>query len=193
MQGETKSTVQDYVKTMSKGDAPALNRGAPAPSGGQAGQTQIETQIDKRVIKAIINVIKRRRKFAFLYEDVMNELKKMIPNEDEYVELMTRTILDIMFGEIKYLRTISMSDWGDEDIIAALPFEPDSEQMAILELLAEHDTTRYYRTDLDEFHLDPVNMRKRVLEAINAVIRAWSKRKPTDVARMLAEEYGIEA
>jgi len=189
MSNTVENTKQDYVnQTVPKGDAPALNRGAPAPPGGQAGQTQI----DKRVIKAVINVIKRRRKFAFLYEDVMNELEKMIPNEDEYVELMTRTILDIMFGEIKHLRTLSMSDWGDEDIIAALPFEPDTEQMAILELLAEHDTTKYYRTDLDEFHLDPVNMRRRVLEAINAVIRAWSKKKPADVARMLAEEYGVE-
>jgi len=191
MQGTVENTKQDYVnQTRESGDAPAQeNRGAPAQSGGQAGQTQI----DKRAIKAIINVIKRRRKFAFLYKDVMNELEKMIPNENEYEELMTKTVLDIMFGEIKHLRTIGMSDWGDEDIIAALPFEPDTEQMAILELLAEHDTTRYYRTDLDEFHLDPVNMRRRVLEAINAVIRAWSKKKPADVARMLAEEYGIEA
>jgi hypothetical protein len=190
MPGTVENTNQDYVnQTVEKADGPGFNGPAPAPQGGQAGQTQI----DKRVIKAIINVIKRRRKFAFLYEDVMNELEKMIPNEDEYVELMTRTILDIMFGEIKFLRMISMSDWGDEDIIVALPFEPDSEQMAILELLAEHDTTRYYRTDLDEFHLDPVNMRKRVLETINAAIRAWSKKKPADVARMLAEEYGVEA
>jgi len=36
-------------------------------------------------------------------------------------------------------------------------------------------------------------MRKRVYEAINAVIRAWSMREPMDVARMLAEEYGVEA
>ena len=96
-------------------------------------------------------------------------------------------------GEIKHLRLISMSEWGDEDIIAALLFEPDNEQMVILELLSEHDTTRYYRTDVDEFHLDPVNMRKRVLEAIDAAIRKWSKRKPMDMVRMLAEEYGVEA
>jgi hypothetical protein len=172
-----------------KADGPGFNGPAPAPQGGQAGQSQI----DKRVIKAIINVIRRRRKFVFLYEDVMHELEKLIPNEDEYVELMTRTIVDITFGEIKHLRLIGMSDWGDEDIIAALPFEPDNEQLAILELLSEHDTTRYYRTDLDEFHLDPANMRKRVLETIDAAIRKWTKRKPMDVARMLAEEYGVEA
>jgi hypothetical protein len=189
MQGTVENTNQDYVnQTREKADGPGFNGPAPAPQGGQAGQSQI----DKRVIKAIINVIKRKRKFAFLYGDVMDELEKLIPNEDEYVELMTRTILDIMFGSIKYLRTISMSDWGDEDIIAALPFEPDDEQMAILELLAEHDTTRYYRTDLDEFHLDPANMRKRVLETIDTAIRKWSKRKPADVAKMLAEEYGVE-
>ena len=188
MQGTQKPMNQDYVNQIERGgDGPALNGPAPAPQGGQAGQ------IDKRVIKAIINVIKRRRKFVFLYEDVMNELEKLIPNEDEYVELMTRTIVDITFGEIKHLRLISMSEWGDEDIIAALPFEPDSEQLAILELLSEHDTMRYYRTDVDEFHLDPANMRKRVLETIDAAIRKWSKRKPMDMVRILAEEYGVEA
>ena len=187
MQGTVENTKQDYVnQARESGDAPALNRGAPAPSGGQAGQ------IDKRAIKAIINVIKRKRSFVFMYEDVMNELEKLIPNKDEYVELMTRTVLDIMDGTIKYLYTIGMSEWGDEDIIAALPFEPDNEQLAILELLSEHDTTRYYRTDLHEFYLDPVNMRKRVLEAIDAAIRKWSKRKPMDVVKMLAEEYGVE-
>jgi hypothetical protein len=187
MQGTQKPMNQDYVnQARESGDAPALNRGAPAPSGGQAGQ------IDKRAIKAIINVIKRKRSFVFMYEDVMNELEKLIPNKDEYVELMTRTVLDIMDGTIKYLYTIGMSEWGDEDIIAALPFEPDNEQLAILELLSEHDTTRYYRTDLHEFYLDPVNMRKRVLEAIDAAIRKWSKRKPMDVVKMLAEEYGVE-
>jgi hypothetical protein len=39
MQGTVETTNQDYVnQTVEKGDAPALNRGAPAPSGGQAGQ-----------------------------------------------------------------------------------------------------------------------------------------------------------
>ena len=170
MQGTEKVTNQDYVN-----------------------QPVLESQIDKRVIKAIINVIRRKHSFVFMYEDVMIELEKLIPNEDEYVELMTKTIVDITLGSIKYLRVIGMSVWGDEDIIAALPFEPDNEQLAILELLAEHDTTKYYRTDLDEFHLDPVNMRKRVLEAIDAAIRKWSKREPMDVVKMLAEEYGVEA
>ena len=40
MAGEKETTVQDYVnQTVQRGDAPAQeNRGAPAPSGGQAGQ-----------------------------------------------------------------------------------------------------------------------------------------------------------
>ena len=83
--------------------------------------------------------------------------------------------------------------WGPWNIIVASPIVLDNEQLAILGILAEHYDSAYYRSDLYELHLDIKNMRKRVYEAINAVIRAWSKRKPMDVARMLAEEYGVEA
>jgi len=189
-----RDTKQDYVnQTVPKGDGPALNGPAPAPQGGQAGQ------IDKRAIKAIINVIKRKRSFVFMYEDVMDELEKLIPNEDERDEIEAKLIVDIIFGEIKHLYMLTVSSgivapgWGPWNIIVASPIVLDNEQLAILGILAEHYDSAYYRNDLYELHLDIKNMRKHVFEAINAVIRAWSKRKPMDVARMLAEEYGVEA
>ncbi len=87
MQGTEKTTVQDIENQIERGgDGPALNGPAPAPQGGQAGQSQI----DKRAIKAIINVIKRKRSFVFMYEDVMNELEKLIPNKDERDEIIDK-------------------------------------------------------------------------------------------------------
>jgi hypothetical protein len=190
MQSTEKTTVQGIEnQARERGDAPAQeNRGAPAPSGGQAGQ------IDKRAIKAIINVIKRKRSFVFMYEDVMNELEKLIPNKDERDEIIANLNLGIMYGEIRYLYMIHMHEWSEWDIIAASPIDLDTEQIAILRILANrYDIDHYDEDDLDVLYLNVKNMRKRVFEAINAVIRAWSKREPMDVARMLAEEYGVEA
>jgi len=188
MQGMEKTTVQDIENQIERGgDAPALNRGAP---GAQAVRAPT---YDKRAIKAIINVIRRKHSFVFMYEDVMIELEKLIPNEDEREELEAKLIVDIMFGEIKHLYMLTVNDWGIWNIIVASPIELNNEQLAILGILAEHYDSAYYRSDLYELHLDVKSMRKRVYEAINAVIRAWSKKKPADVARMLAEEYGIEA
>ena len=188
MQGTVENTNQDYVnQTVEKADGPGFNGPAPTPSGGQAG-------IDKRAIKAVINVIKRKRSFVFMYEDVMNELEKLIPNEDERDEIIANLNLDIMYGEIRHLYMIHMDEWGEWDIIAASPIDLDTEQLAILRILANrYDIDHYDEDDLDELYLNVKNMRKRVYEAINAVIRAWSKRKPMDVARMLAEEHGVEA
>ncbi len=50
MAGKMETTVQDYVnQTRERGDAPApevqINRGAPAPSGGQAGQKRIYVKV----------------------------------------------------------------------------------------------------------------------------------------------------
>ena len=189
MQGTQKPMNQDYVnQTVEKGDGPALNGPAPTPQGGQAGQ------IDKRVIKAIINVIKRKRSFVFMYEDVMNELEKLIPNKDERDEIIANLNLGIMYGEIRYLYMIHMDEWSEWDIIAASPIDMDTEQIAILRILANrYDIDHYDEDDLDVLYLNVKNMRKRVYEAINAVIRAWSKRKPMDMVRILAEEYGVEA
>ena len=191
MQGMEKTTVQDIEKSTTQvGDAPALetNRGAP---GAQAVRAPT---YDKRAIKAIINVIKRKRSFVFMYEDVMNELEKLIPNEDERDEIIAKLNLSIMYGEIRHLYMISMDAWGEWDIIAASPINLDTEQLAILRILANrYDIDHYNEDDLDELRLNVKNMHKRVYEAINAVIRAWSKRKPIDVAKMLAEEYGVEA
>ena len=194
MQGMEKTTVQDIENQIERGgDAPALNRGAP---GAQAVRAPT---YDKRAIKAIINVIRRKHSFVFMYEDVMIELEKLIPNEDEREELEAKLIVDIIFGEIKHLYMLTVSSgivapgWGPWNIIVASPIALDDEQLAILGILAEHYDSVYYRSDLYELHLDVKSMRKRVYEAINAVIRAWSKKKPADVARMLAEEYGIEA
>ena len=190
MQGMEKTTFQDYVnQTRESGDAPAQeNRGAP---GAQAVRAPT---YDKRAIKAIINVIRRKRSFVFMYEDVMNELEKLIPNEDERDEIIAKLNLSIMYGEIRHLYMISMDAWGEWDIIAASPINLDTEQLAILRILANrYDIDHYNEDDLDELRLNVKNMHKRVYEAINAVIRAWSKKKPADVARMLAEEYGVEA
>jgi hypothetical protein len=194
MQGTEKTTVQDIEnQTRESGDGPALNGPAPVPSGGQAGQSQID-KIDKRAIKAIINVVKRKRSFVFMYEDVMNELEKLIPNEDERDEIIANLNLGIMYGEIRYLYMIHMDEWSEWDIIAASPIDLDTEQIAILRILANrYDIDHYDEDDLDVLYLDVKNMRKRVYEAINAVIRAWSKRKPMDMVRILAEEYGVEA
>jgi len=189
MQGMEKTTVQDIENQIERGgDAPALNRGAP---GAQAVRAPT---YDKRAIKAIINVIRRKHSFVFMYEDVMNELEKLIPNEDERDEIIAKLNLSIMYGEIRHLYMISMDAWGEWDIIAASPINLDTEQLAILRILANrYDIDHYNEDDLDELRLNVKNMHKRVYEAINAVIRAWSKRKPIDVAKMLAEEYGVEA
>jgi len=49
MQGMEKTTVQDIENQIERGgDAPALNRGAPAPSGGQAGQKRKRVYIKVR-------------------------------------------------------------------------------------------------------------------------------------------------
>jgi len=189
MQGTVENTKQGIEnQTRESGDGPALNGPAPAPQGGQAGQ------IDKRAIKAIINVIKRKRSFVFMYEDVMNELEKLIPNKDERDEIIANLNLGIMYGEIRYLYMIHMHEWSEWDIIAASPIDLDTEQIAILRILANrYDIDHYDEDDLDVLYLNVKNMRKRVYEAINAVIRAWSKRKPMDMVRILAEEYGVEA
>jgi hypothetical protein len=194
MQGTVENTKQGIEnQTREKADGPGFNGPAPAPQGGQAGQ------IDKRAIKAIINVIKRKRSFVFMYEDVMDELEKLIDNEDERDEIEAKLVVDIIFGEIKHLYMLTVSSgivapgWGPWNIIVASPIVLDDEQLAILGILAEHYDSAYYRSDLYELHLDIKNMRKRVYEAINAVIRAWSKRKPMDMVRILAEEYGVEA
>jgi hypothetical protein len=191
MQGTEKTTVQDIENQIERGgDGPALNGPAPAPQGGQAGQSQI----DKRAIKAIINVIKRKRSFVFMYEDVMNELEKLIPNKDERDEIIANLNLGIMYGETRHLYMIHMDTWSEWDIIAATPIDLDTEQLAILRILANrYDIDHYDEDDLDVLYLNVKNMRKRVYEAINAVIRAWSKRKPMDMVRILAEEYGVEA
>ena len=195
MQGTVENTKQGIEnQTRESGDAPAQeNRGAP---GAQAVRAPT---YDKRAIKAIINVIKRKRSFVFMYEDVMDELEKLIDNEDERDEIEAKLVVDIIFGEIKHLYMLTVSSgivapgWGPWNIIVASPIVLDDEQLAILGILAEHYDSAYYRSDLYELHLDVKNMRKRVYEAINAVIRAWSKRKPMDMVRMLAEEYGVEA
>ena len=128
MQGEVTSTYGEGSKQVeARGDAPAQgNRGAPAPSGGQAG-------LEKRAILTIIRAIARKHKLVLSFSDIKDELL-------ETDDLLWFSLHDALKeGEIKHVYPIH------RDKVVASPQELSDEQIQILREIAElYDFGDYY-------------------------------------------------
>ncbi len=183
MQGEVTSTYGERSKQVeARGDAPAQgNRGAPAPSGGQAG-------LDKRAILAIIRAIARKHKLVLSFSDIKDELLetdgllKAIrdPDKIRIVWLWFSLHDALREGEIKHVYPIH------RDKVIASPQELSDEQIQILREIAE-------LYDFGDYDIDIV---RKVDDIIHDMIRMWNRECSGDstlVSAMLnlARENGL--
>jgi hypothetical protein len=167
--------VKDVNQTVEKGDAPALNRGAP---GAQAVRAP---PVDRRAIIALIKAVAGFDSFVIPYSAVMDELSDMIEDYDEYHKIEESLYDAIYDGKLEYVYNIYQFDDFTMDLIVVSPEPLSKEQLQIL-----HEIASVYDTETDD----------AVVMIINKLVEKWTSSclevsGPAKAILTLAKKYGL--
>jgi hypothetical protein len=182
MVGEKETTVQDYVnQTVQGGDAPAQeNRGAP---GDQAVRSP---QVDRRLVKAIVEEVAYRKRYVVPFTAVLNNLKGMAETDGEAYELGVELYRFLNEGAIKYAYLIG----SKQSRVVVSPAELTREQLSVL-----REVGRLYNSSC--VGCSKTASKKIVDVVIDGLVSVFTSREnlvstPALAAYVLARNHGLK-
>ncbi len=99
-------------------------------------QTQSQTQIDKRILTAILRAVAERDSFAVRYRDVYDQLDGLVQDDKEFYELENKMYEAISEGLLRGVYKFPGPEDSDCDVVVVSPEPLSEEALKVLEYIA---------------------------------------------------------
>jgi len=154
----------------------------------ELAQTQDQTQIDRRIVMAILRAVSEHNSFVVRYRDVYDHLDRLVEDDDEFYKLEGAAYEAISEGLLRgvYKFPGSCRD-SDCDVVVVSPEPLSEEALKVVE----------YITSLYQFHpYDGSSERGEVDEVIHNFVKMQTSgclevASPAKAVYELAKAYGL--
>ncbi len=151
-------------------------------------EIQTQTQIDRRIITAILRAVAERNSFAVRYRDIYDQLDRLVQDDDEFYELENKTYEAISEGLLRGIYKFpGPCEDSDCDVIVVAPEPLSEEAVKVLEYIAS----------LYQFYpYDGSGGREEVDRVIHNFVKMQASSclevaSPAKAAYVLANTYGL--
>jgi len=154
----------------------------------ELAQTQDQTQIDRRIVMAILRAVSERNSFVVQYRDVYEQLDKLVEDDDEFYELEDKMYEAISEGLLRGVYKFP-GPCGDSDcdIVVVSPEPLSRETLNVIEHLAGLYQFKLYDGGYERREVDAV-IHNFVKMQVSGCLEAAS---PAKAVYALAKAHGL--